>query len=404
VAEAKASVKEPSPRHLKRYVGKCLRLKSYLQAPGDGRTQGHIPATALLWALLMGALLRRLPFAAIEALVHSAARPALEVSRRFGNDALSYFTERLDPNLTRQAAVTALHQAKRHKAFDDCRFIGLALDGTGAGRSEEKGCDFCRPVRNQKGEILSYHHQLVMISVVGTGLTLPLDVEPYGPGDSEYNAGRRLLRRALGNLGRRFADYVVADGDYATAPFLHEVGDLGLHVVARLKNNLPELFAAARRRFLHQAPHQVFYYGKDRVEIWDADDFDPWQTLRWETVRVVRYRQHKPNGKVHEAYGLTDFPRHQVSRRALFRMAKSRWEIENEGFNDAKKRYGFEHICHHQCNSLRVVWLLICLALTIERLYRVRYLHRGTHPILQAITLWQLLWLSLSRPLPDDTS
>jgi hypothetical protein len=385
-------------------VGKCLRLKSYLQAPGDGRTQGHIPATALLWALLMGTLLRRVAFAAIEALVHSPARRALDVSRRFGNDALSYFTERLDPNLTRQAAVTALHQAKRHKAFDDCRFIGLALDGTGAGRSEEKGCDFCRPVRNQKGEILSYHHQLVMISVVGTGLTLPLDVEPYGPGDSEYNAGRRLLRRAVGKLGRRFADYVVADGDYATAPFLHDVEDLGLHVVARLKNNLPELFAAARTRFLHQAPHQVFYYGKDRVEIWDADDFDPWQTLRWETVRVVRYRQHKPNGKVHEAYWLTDFPRHQVSRRALFRMAKSRWEIENEGFNDAKKRYGFEHICHHECNSLLVVWLLICLALTIERLYRVRYLHRGTHPILQAITLWQLLWLSLSRPVPDDTS
>ena len=243
-----------------------------------------------------------------------------------------------------------------------------------------------------------------MISVVGTGLTLPLDIEPYGPGDSEYNAGRRLLRRAVGNLGRRFADYVVADGDYATAPFLHDVGDLGLSVVARLKNNLPELFAAAQKRFLRQAPHQVFRSGKDRVEIWDADDFDPWETLRWETVRVVRYRQHKPDGTVYEAYWLTDFPRHRVSSRAIFRMAKSRWEIENQGFNDAKNRYGFEHICHHERHSLLVVWLLTCLALTIERLYRVRYLHRGTHPILQAITLWQLLWLSLSRPVPDDTS
>jgi hypothetical protein len=385
-------------------VAKCLGLKAYLQRPGDGRPQGRIPAPALLWALLIGALLRRAAFAGIEALVRSRARRALDVSRGFGNDALGYFTERLHPSVTRQAAVTALHQAKRHKAFDDCRFVGLALDGTGAGRSEEKGCDFCPPVRNQKGEILSYHHKLVMISVVGTGLTLPLDVEPYGPGDSEYNAGRRLLRRAVGNLGRRFANYVVADGDYASAPFLHEVGDLGLPLVARLKNNLPELFAAAQRRFLHQAPHQVFYYGRDGVEIWDADDFDPWETLRWETVRVVRYRQHKPNGTVNEAYWLTDFPRHQVSCRAIFRMAKSRWEIENEGFNDAKNRYGFEHICHHQCNSLLVVWLLTCLALTIERLYRVRYLHRATHPILQAITLWQLLWLSLSRPVPDDTS
>jgi hypothetical protein len=396
-------VKGPTARHLKKYVWKCLRLKSHLRSPGDGRAAGRIPASALLWALFMGALLRRAAFAAIEALVDSRAR-ALGVCRSFGDDALAYFTERLDPAITRQAAITAVHEAKRHKAFDDCPFIGLALDGTGAGRSQAKGCDGCRPVRNQKREILGYHYKLVMISVVGAGLTLPLDVEPYGPGDSEYSAGRRLLRRAVGNLGRRFADYVVADGDYATAPFLHDVGDLGLHVVARLKNNLPELFTAAQKRFLSQPPHQVFRLGRDRVEIWDADDFDPWQTLRWETVRVVRYRQHKPDGTLCEAYWLTDFPRHRVSSRAIFRMAKSRWEIENQGFNDAKNRYGFEHICHHEAHSLLVVWLLTCLALTVERLYRVRYFHRGTHPILPAITLWQLLWLGLSHPAPDDTS
>ena len=404
MAEAKAAVRQPSPRHLKNYALKCLRLKSYFRSPGDGRPQARIPASTLVWALLMGTLLRRLAFAAIEDLVGSEARRALGVPQSFGNDTLSYFTERLDPRLTRQAAVTAVHQAKRHKAFDDCRFIGLALDGTGAGRSQEKVCDLCRPYRNQKREILGYHHQLVMISVVGTGLTLPLDVEPYGPRNSEYSAGRRLLRRAARNLGRRFADYVVFDGEFARAPILHDAGDLGLFVVARLKNNLPELFAAAQKRFLRQAPHQVFRYGRDRVEIWDSDDFDPWETLRWETVRVVRYRQHRPNGTVCEAYWLTDFPRRRVSSRTIFRMAKSRWEIENQGFNDAKNRYGLEHICHHERHSVLVVWLLTCLALTLERLYRIRYLHRGTHPILQAAALCQLLWLSLSRPIPDDTS
>ena len=396
-------MKGPTPRRLKKYVSKCLQLKSYLQSPGDGRTDARIPAATLLWGLFMGALLRRLTFAGIEALVDSRAR-ALGVCRRFGDDALAYFTERLDPGRTRQAAITAVQQAKRHKAFDDCPYIGLAVDGTGAGRSQEKGCELCRPVRNQQKEILSYHHKLVMVSVVGTGLTLPLDVEPYGPGDSEYSAGRRLLSRTLRHLGPRFADYVVADGDYATAPFLHEVGDLGLYVVARLKNNLPQLFSAAQKRFLSQPPHQVFRCGNDWVEIWDADDFDPWQTLRWETVQVVHYRQHKPDGTQCEAYWLTDFPRHRVSSRAIFRMAKSRWEIENQGFNDAKNRYGFAHMCHHECNSLLVVWLLTCLALTVERLYRVRYLHRSTHPILPAITFCQLLWLSLSRPLPHDTS
>jgi hypothetical protein len=394
----------PTPRRLKKYVAKCLRLRSYLQAPGDGRSQPRIPAAALVWALFLGVLLRRVAFAGIEALVRSRARGALGVPRRFGDDALGYFTERLDPEETRRAAATAVRHAKRNKAFDDCPYLGLALDGTGAGRWRQKLCPLCRPYRNRKKEIVGYHHQLALISVVGTGLTLPLDIEPYGPGDSEYSAGRRLLKRAVHHLGRRFADYVVVDGEFAQASFLHDAGDLGLRVVARLKGNLPGLFAAAAQRFQGQPPHQVFRHGQDWVEIWDADDFDPWDTLRWEAVRVVFYRQHKPGGKVIEAYWLTDFPRARVSSRAIFRMAKSRWEIENQGFNDAKNRYGFEHICHHEPNSLLLGWLLTVLALTVERLYRMRYLHRGAHPILAAIALCHTLWLALSAPRAPDTS
>jgi hypothetical protein len=245
-----------------------------------------------------------------------------------------------------------------------------------------------------------------MISVVGTGLTLPLDVEPYGPEDSEYSAGQRLLRRTVRNLGRRFADYVVVDGKFASAPFLHAAGEEGLYVLARLKDNLPELSAAAQKRFRGQPPRQVFWEGADRVEIWDADDFDPWGTLRWKTVRVIYYRQPKPDGTVVEASWLTNFPSARVSGRTLYRLAKSRWEIENQGFNDAKNRYGLEPICHHEANSLLVVWLLICLALTVERLYRLRYLHRGTHTVRTAIDLLLLLQLSLglSSVAPTNSS
>jgi hypothetical protein len=111
-------------------VAKCLELKSNLRSPGDGRPQGRIPA-ALLWALLMGALLRRAAFAAIEALVRSRARRALEVSQSFGDDALGYFTEPLDPAVTRRAAVTAVGQAKRHKAFDPASAGPLHRTGPG---------------------------------------------------------------------------------------------------------------------------------------------------------------------------------------------------------------------------------------------------------------------------------
>jgi hypothetical protein len=393
----------PTPRRLFRYVTQRLRLDDYLHQPGDGRPQPQIPARLLLWALLISRLLRECSFLAVEHLARSATR-ALGLSRSFGDDTLSYFTERLDPAPTRAAMIELLHRAKRNKAFENSRFIGLAIDATGAGRCRHSGCRLCRPQRNAHKEVIGYLHHVSVISVVGTGLTLPFDAEPYGPGDSEYAASQRLLKRAMPALGPRFADYLVVDGELATAPFLHAAGRTGLHVVARLKQNLPELWQQVEKRFGQQRPSHVYQDGKDRVEIWDAEDFDPWATLQWDTVRVIRYRQHKPDGSLVQAEWLTDFPKRQVGSLSLFHMAKSRWEIENQGFNDAKNRYGFEHICHHQDNSILVAWLISLLALIIERLYRIRYLHRGSHPVRTAEQLCRLLWLGLSRPCSTDSS
>lgn len=394
----------PTPRRLLDFVTRRLRLSRYLRDPGDGRPQPQIPAQALLWSMLIGQVLRACSFLAVERLVRSSARRALVVSRSFSDDALDYFTERLDPTFTRAALAGVLHQAKRNKAFETSGGIGLAVDGTTVGWCAKSGCSLCRPYRNADQEIAGYRHHVVLATVVGTGLSLPFDVEPYGTGDSEYVAGQRLLRRVIGRLGVRFAAYVVVDGEFATAPFLHVAGKLGLPVVARLKGNLPELWTAAQKRFRSQAPKLTFRHGPDRVELWDADDFDPWESLRWETVRVLFYRQRKPDGEVIEAFWLTNSPIEEVSSRVLYHRAKSRWEIENQGFNDAKNRHGLGHICHHHPNSLLISWLLTSLGLTIERLYRLRYLHRGTHAPRTAVDFVYVLWLSLSRRASTDTS
>lgn len=396
-------MKGPSPRRLWKYLTQCLRLGPYLYHPGDGRVRPQIPAKDLVWAWLISILLRDGSFHAIEALVHSAARAAVRVSRRFGDDALGYFSERLGPGRTRGALAEVVKRAKRNKAFAG-RLIGLALDGTGAGRSRKARCRYCWPQRDAAGDVCGYHHRLVGLSVVGTGLSLPLDVEPYGPEEGEVTAAHRLLQRAVGHLGRRFADYVVGDSEYASAPFLHAAGALGLRVVVRLKANLPTLWEAARARFLGEPPTEVVEIEGERVELWDTADFDPWEPLRWSTVRVLRYRQWKRDGTVVEAYWLTDFLVQQVSSVQLYHLAKSRWEIENQGFNDGKNRYGLAHICRHQANSVLMGWLLIFLALTIERLYRLRYLRRGTHPVRTAIEFVRWLRQSLGAPVVYDTS
>lgn len=403
MAKAEKRLKGPTPWRLKRFVLKRLKLGCYLQAPGDGRLKPQIAARHLLWSLLIGQLLRVWAFHAVESLV-GMARSSLAVACSFGDDALGYFTERLDPQPTRQALVQTVRQAKRNKAFEGSRFIGLAIDGTGAGRSRSSYCSLCHPHYDTQGRHVGYLHHLVAISVVGTGLTLPLDTEPYGSQDSEYDAAVRLLGRVVRGLGRRFADYVVVDSLFATSPFLHAAGALGLRVIARLKGNLSQLYQAAQIRFCLSPPTVSFQDGVDRVEVWDADDFDPWDTLRWPTVRVLRYRQYKADGTVVEAYWLTDFSSSKVGPRALYRMAKSRWEVENQVFNDAKNRHGLEHIAHHQPNSLLIGWLLTCLGLTVERLYRLRYLHRGLHTVYSAIEFVRRLWISLGSTRAYNTS
>jgi hypothetical protein len=48
--------------------------------------------------------------------------------------------------------------------------------------------------------------------------------------------------------------------------------------------------------------------------------------------------------------------------------------------NVAKTYHGLEHVCHHQGNSIVVSWLITLLAMAIETLYRLRFLHRGHAP------------------------
>jgi Transposase DDE domain len=392
-------VSATSLRGIHRYAAQTLGLKTYFADCGDGRIRPRKPAQDLLWALLGAQLLRETSFHATEALVHNVPHSNLDVRCEFCDDTLAYFTERVDPQPTRSALVQVLHRAKRNKAFQEDAFIGLAIDGTTVGRCEHSSCSMCRPYRDHKKEIAGYLHHLTMVSVVGTHLSLPFDVEPYGPKDSEYAAGQRLLRRAVEALGSRFADYLVVDAAYATSTFLHTARELGIPVLARLKDNLPELSGEVERRFHNKRPHRVTEHHGNRVELWDSSDFAPWQTLHWKGVRVLRYREIAADGTVvSEAQWLTDLPASKVGTLSLFKMARSRWEIENQGFNDCKSRHGFEHICHHEPRSLLICWLLTLLALVMGRLFRIRYLHRGNHPIRTAIELVRLLRISLGQP------
>jgi hypothetical protein len=392
-------VSGPSLRKVWQYSCRRLHLEPYFRCPGDGRKRPQIPAKDLLWAQVGGQILRTTTFHGLETLVHSGVASEMCLSRLISEDSFGYFDERLAPGPTRRALANALKRAKRNKTFQGSAWLGLVIDGSGASRTGSRTpvCPLCRPVKDAGGQVIGHHHELAMIGVVADETCLPFDVEPYGPGDSELGAGQRLLVRGVESLGVRYANYVVADAKYATAPFLNEARRLALEAVVRLKANLPDLHRRATVRFNARGPDMTFEHGGRQVEMWDEEGFPPWEDLSWSTVRVIRYRHAQDDGKVVDAYWLTSISREKADTRTLFDLAKSRWSIENLGFNDAKTRHGMEHACRHQANALLICWLILILALVIERLFRLRHSHRGSHPVLTAAELCCRLWTALSR-------
>lgn len=164
------------------YARRRLRLGAYLDDPGDGRRFPQIPAPTLVWALLASKILRVWAHAATEHLVGEVAG-ALGVGGSFSDDALGYFTERLDVAPLRQSLLEVLRWAKRSKVFERSVRLGLALDGSGVGHFKDQRCPLCHANKNAKDAVTGYGHKLVGASVVGSGLSLPLDVEYYLPGD-----------------------------------------------------------------------------------------------------------------------------------------------------------------------------------------------------------------------------
>ena len=202
---------EPSPRHLKKYAEKCLRLKSYLGSPGDGRTQPRLPAAALLWALLMGQFLAVsaspalkpwcvLPpvvlsrFPAVSAMTPWATSPSGPAPRSRG--------KRRSPQCAKPSATRPLITA--------ASWAGGRWNGRGALAPESPPLVSSLPQPESRDPRLSppsghgQHRRGRFDVALGCGTLRPQD--------SEYDAGRRLLRRVVGNLGRRFAQYVVIHG------------------------------------------------------------------------------------------------------------------------------------------------------------------------------------------------
>jgi len=278
------------------------------------------------------------------------------------------FTAQCAPAPTRQALVQVVRRAKRNKAsstpFHRLAVTGRAPPVCGRAVSAVPSGAGCPPSRSRG--------PTTPRAPDGRGHRpdLPVDVEPYGPGDSAYAAGRRVLRRAVPALGP------------------------GLRITSSWMGSLPPPPFSTRSETWASAcgPSQGEPAGAGPGRPGRFGPRPPWPVRSGDRSRCGRGRLHpgppsdgrRPGPPVPPAPPEGPWWRRLVTTSAPAGQRSEPLPAHQEplgsrepGVQRRKARYGLEHIRHHHAASLLLCWLVVALGMTIERLYRLRYLHRG---------------------------
>lgn len=292
----------------------------------------------------------------------------------------TYMRERLDGlplSIIRSALAPVFHLLQRSKEMEKWKFLDkfylLSLDGTGFFTSHKVHCDQCCEKvhkRGTKDEYTTYHHQMIVGSIVHPEMrqVLPIGFEPVerGDGSKKNDCERNSAKRWLGNFRQAHPQLPVVflgDGLYSNAPFIRQV-----------KKHRGKYILVARDDD-HKALNDYFWAATSP----DVTDFtDTSQGI----TRRYRFMEHVPLNDAHPDLLVTVIYYEEVNKKQetikwtwvtdlevtaqnvsrIVKGARTRFKIENETFNTIKNQgYNFEHNYGHGYKTLSNVFAGIML-------------------------------------------
>jgi hypothetical protein len=305
----------------------------------------------------------------------------------------------INPDTIRHANWEIYTQLKRNKALEPLRhgLVPVNFDGHESHNTYDRHCDGCLERTINKGtdsEKTQYYHRHVTAQLVFSNFSLLLDAEPQLPGEDEVACAIRLFERIIVNFPRAF-DVVVADALYAVSNFFNMILKHKKDVVAVLKDERRDLLKDAESLFASQSPTFSFKRKDTEIKCWDASDFQSWPQVT-ESVRVIKTEETKKpihrqrDDKVHEQpvsswIWVTTLSMQRADTQAVVEMGHSRWNIENNGFNETVNHYFSDHVYKHDATAMLNFWLLCMTAYNVFRCFYLRNLKpdvRADHTML----------------------
>ncbi|MDO9580879.1 MAG: hypothetical protein Q7J06_09995, partial [Bacteroidales bacterium] len=296
----------------------------------------------------------------------------------------------MDLEEIRNVGIEIYRKARKSKMLDPCHemWVGV-VDGHEQTTSPYCKCPYCKSrTVTKKGGVkeTQYYHEFTAFILAGPKISFILDIEPILPGEGEISSSYRLIERVCKNYPKAFS-VVIGDGLYLKETVFNLLEKHHKHAIAVLKEERRQLFEEANKLSLLVEP-KTYKQKKTYYRVWDHSISGCWDGYG-KKVRVIvseeatPKRVHSKDGKSFEEkldkanwMWVTNLPcpktEDLVDLKNTVRICHSRWQIENQCFNETVNTWNADHIYRHSANAIIVFLLLLFTCVNIFNIFRAR--------------------------------
>lgn len=381
-----------SRRRFEVYLDKVFDFFPLAAAIPEGRHSPQHPWSKVFAALFLGAAAQISSLLQMEA---ECRRGSL--AKRIGplsNNTFAYAMQHQNPEDIFALGCRVARQIKRNAMLRSSwsrGFVVAAVDGIEICSSYTRCCPRClerRVKRNLEGQLrecVQYYHRIVVVVVVSGEFPVPLGARFQQPGECEVACAQLLLQDLVRWLGRRYFDILVADALYLRKPFIEHIERLGLDWLINLKENQPDLLAAAERLTAGPAHGSQTDSGQ-HLDFWHLPE------LYWpvgdRSVRVLKTvrrcrrsriavsdksiparRQRQITEESATNFYASNLELGAIPPLFLHQLGRSRWKIDAQVFQTITSDSHLKKPSAHQSQALVVLTMIRLLAYTLSLLF-----------------------------------
>lgn len=293
------------------------------------------------------------------------------------HDTINNFLKRLQLSELEKIRQYMIKELFKKRCLEQYRLLGkhwiVAVDATGLVSFSERHCEHClkREYKNKdtgKIEKTVYFHYVLEAKLVVGDMVFSIDTEfienetTYEKQDCELKAFKRLAKRLKKNY-KRLPICILGDSLYAVDPIFKLCKENKWKYIFTLKEGRTKSLWTEFGEL-----KKLEYNNNNKGCTW---------------VNEIEYKENIVNvleanlieeEKEKKFTFITNIPITKNNAQKILYGGRSRWKIENEGFNNQKNiKNNIEHLCSQDYIAMKNHYLLVQLADMIRQLFEIGY-------------------------------